>query len=190
MKALLAALLLAFCLLCACHRAEQDDPAKNTFQETKAKAERGNARAQCEFASRFYYGEGVAKDFVEAVKWFRKAAEQGNALAQYMLGVCYGYGYGVAKDYAEAGKWWRKAAEQGNVDGQYLLGACYKNGRGVEEDYVEAYAWLNLASATDKDAAEQRGDLEKTMSPQQIADAQARTKELRAIVETKAKAAK
>ena len=186
MKALLAALLFAFCLLCACHRAEQDDPAKNTFQKTKAKAEQGNADAQVRLGVCYNKGEGVAKDFVEAVKWFRKAAEQGHAGAQLMLGVCYAGGFGVAKDFVEAVKWYRKAAAQGDAIAQYSLGACYYAGIGVEKDSVEAYAWWNLASATDKDAAEKRDDLEKKMSPQQVADAQKRTKELRATVEAKA----
>jgi TPR repeat protein len=39
----------------------------------------------------------VAKDSVEAVKWFRKAADQGNADAQCRLGVMYSNGEGVAK---------------------------------------------------------------------------------------------
>jgi TPR repeat protein len=98
MKALLAALLLAFCLLCACHRAEQDDLTKNTFQEIKAKAERGNARAQYNLGLCYKNGEGVEKDYVEAVKWFRKAAEQGHAGSQFMLGARYYYGEGVEKN--------------------------------------------------------------------------------------------
>ena len=47
-------------------------------------------------------GRGVAKDYVEAVKWYRKAAEQNHAGAQYNLGVCYANGQGVAKDYVES----------------------------------------------------------------------------------------
>ena len=48
------------------------------------------------------FGEGVAKDEVEAVKWFRKAADQGYALAQWFLGEYYAEGKGVAKDEVEA----------------------------------------------------------------------------------------
>ena len=59
------------------------------------------------------YGRGVAKDYAEAVRWYRKAAEQGNANAQYNLGLMYEEGLGVAKDGAEAMRWFRKAAEQG-----------------------------------------------------------------------------
>ena len=62
----------------------------------------------------YYKGEGVAKDRVEAVKWYRKAAEQNLARAQYNLGVCYYNGEGVAKDYVEAYKWLLLAARQGD----------------------------------------------------------------------------
>ena len=51
----------------------------------------------------------------------------------------------------------------------------------MEKDYAEAYAWCNLASKTDKAAAKNRDTLEKKMSPQQVAEGQKRTKELRAL---------
>ena len=44
-------------------------------------------------------GRGVVQDYVEAVKWYRKAAEQGNAEAQYNLGVMYYKGKGIPQDY-------------------------------------------------------------------------------------------
>jgi len=106
--------------------------------------------------------------------------------AIYTQGLCYYKGDGVAKDYVEAVKWFRKAAERGHASAQRNLGVCYKNGEGVEKDYAEAYAWWNLLSTRFKDAAEKRDILEKTMTPQQVADAQKRTKELRAIVEASA----
>ena len=56
----------------------------------------------------------MAKDVVEAVKWWRKAAEQNYAEAQYNLGVCYATGQGVTKDAIEAYKWWLLADAQGN----------------------------------------------------------------------------
>lgn len=59
-------------------------------------------------------GGGVAKDNVEAVRWYRKAAEQGNARAQIHLWWIYEHGAdGVAKDDAEAAQWYKKAADQG-----------------------------------------------------------------------------
>ncbi len=91
----------------------------------------------------------MATDYVEAVKWFRKAAEQNYAEAQNNLGACYATGQGVAKDYVEAVKWYRKAAEQNFAPAQYNLGVCYATGRGVATNYVEAVKWYRKAAEQD-----------------------------------------
>lgn len=77
-------------------------------------------------------------------------------------------------------------AEKGDAMEQSYLGDCYANGLGVEKDYVEAYAWWNLGAKTGQDAAKARDELVKRMSPKKVADAQKRTKELRAIIDAKA----
>ena len=41
--------------------------------------EQGVAEAQSALGASYYYGKGVAKDYREAVRWYRMAAEQGNA---------------------------------------------------------------------------------------------------------------
>ena len=105
------------------------------------------------------YGEGVAQDKEEAVKWYRKAAEQGVAEAQFNLGVCYDNGEGVAQDKEEAVKWYRKAAEQGVAEAQYNLGACYANCEGVEQDKKEAMKWLRKAAVNGNENA--KGALRK-----------------------------
>jgi TPR repeat protein len=91
-------------------------------------------------------GDGVMKDTMEAVKWYRKAADQGVARAQCNLANCYYHGQGVAKDYAETVKWLRKAAEQNYARAQYDLGYCYENGCGVMKDYAEAVKWYRKAA--------------------------------------------
>ena len=63
----------------------------------------------------YSHGKGVAQDYGQAVKWYRKSAEQGFAQGEFNLGVMYGYGRGVAQDYNEAIKWYLKAAEQSNA---------------------------------------------------------------------------
>ena len=45
--------------------------------------------AQYDLGGMYYNGQGVAKNYAEAMKWFRKAADQGSANAQYGLGVMY-----------------------------------------------------------------------------------------------------
>ena len=61
----------------------------------------------------YAHGDGVPKDAVQAVSWYRKAAEQGNASAQANLGLMYYRGEGVPKDYVTAYMWRNLAAAQG-----------------------------------------------------------------------------
>jgi hypothetical protein len=118
-------------------------------------------------------GRGVEKDYVEAVKWYRKAAEQGDAKAQLNLGASYAKGDGVNKDTVQATKWYRKAAEQGEVVAQAALGARYFLGEGVPKNYMEAYKWLDIASAQDNENAKQLlSSLEQQMTAEQIAEGQ------------------
>ena len=96
--------------------AQQTKADQKPIEEVKARAEAGDAESEVELGLRYTNGEGVAKDQVEAVKWFRKAAEQNFAPAQYNLNVCYYNGKGVAKDYVEAYEWLLLAARQGDED--------------------------------------------------------------------------
>jgi TPR repeat protein len=76
-------------------------------------------------------------DYIEAVKWYRKAAERNHVKAQCSLGYCYVYGWGVAEDEAEAVKWFQKSAESGHADAQRWLGDFY----GLTQDYLSAIKW-------------------------------------------------
>jgi len=81
--------------------------------ELKQKAEQGDAWAQYNLGVCYANGDGVKKDFSEAVKWYRKAAEQGYAKAQYNLGVCYAVGNGVIQNNVKAYAWLLLALENG-----------------------------------------------------------------------------
>ena len=50
-------------------------------------------------------GDGVPRDYVEALRWYRLAAEQEDANAQTNLGEMYANGIGVPKDYIQAHMW-------------------------------------------------------------------------------------
>ena len=136
----------------------------DTFERAKARAEKGDREAQHNLGDYYYNGLGVAKDSVEAVKWYRKAADQGHeqsklklelidtfegaekgdAQAQYSLADFYERGIGVARDKKEAVKWWRKAADQGHVQAQYRMGDYYF--LDVAEGEVEAVKWYRKAA--------------------------------------------
>jgi TPR repeat protein len=92
-------------------------------------------------------GEGVEKDAVQAVHWYRKAAEKGYAQAQCCIGCMYLDGEGVNKDAVQAAHWYRKAADQGHAGAQNNLGGMYGNGVGVHQNDREAARWWRMAAA-------------------------------------------
>ena len=61
-------------------RAGMTDAEVKAFTQDKALAEKGDHVAQYNMGVRYYHGLGVAKDFVQAVSWWRKAAEQGGIM--------------------------------------------------------------------------------------------------------------
>lgn len=62
--------------------AKQDDYGAETAKNYLKAVEDDDPEAQCDLAIAYRYGQGCAKNEVEAVKWFRKAAEQGFKDAQ------------------------------------------------------------------------------------------------------------
>jgi uncharacterized protein len=94
--------------------AQQTKADQKPIEEVKAKAEAGDAESEVELGLRYEQGKGVAKDEVEAVKWFRKAAEQNYVDAQFNLGMCYERAEAGTEDWAEVYKWLSLAARQGH----------------------------------------------------------------------------
>ena len=78
-------------------------------------------------------GEGVPKDYAEAVKWYRKSAEQNNPSAQLYLGVMYANGEGVPEDDAQGGEVVSQGRCRRAPQAQFYLGRMYANGEGVPE---------------------------------------------------------
>jgi TPR repeat protein len=116
---------------------------------------------------------GRKEDYATALQLLRPLAEQGDPRAEYYLGKLYYVGGGVTESNVEAVNWYRKAAEQGFAMAQYDLGYAYEKGVGVLREVVNAHMWLNLAAAGgQRDAADERDELEKRMTPAQIAEAE------------------
>ena len=116
------------------------------FTDNKAKADAGDAVAQGTIGYCYHNAEGVARDYAQAVYWFRKSADQGNAESQSNLGWCYYQGEGVPRDYAHAVFWYRKAADQGLDIAQTRLGSCLVDGIGVTKDPTQGVSWYRKAA--------------------------------------------
>jgi TPR repeat protein len=67
----------ALCASSQLHAQQSGD----SFEDTKAKAQKGDANAQFTLGWMYLDGRGVSKDSAEALKWYRKAAEQGSGAA-------------------------------------------------------------------------------------------------------------
>ena len=148
---------------------------KSAFDELRAKAENGDAKAQLSLALAYSNWKGtlfiawraalpegvlVPKRMAEAIKWFRKAADQGYSAAEYCLGLAYEYGDGVPKDDAEALKCFRKAANHGLPEAQDKLGSMYDEGYEVPKDLAESAKWYRMAADNgDVRAQVKMGDL-------------------------------
>jgi hypothetical protein len=118
--------------------------ARSEFEKVVWLAEQGRADDQFQLGYMYENGKGVARDDVQAVKWYRMAAEQGNAEAQFSLGKW--YEEGRDKNDTEAVKWYRMAAKQGNAKALRNLGVMYYTGQGVAQDYAEAVMCFHEAA--------------------------------------------
>ena len=82
------------------------------FNELITAAQTGDAYAQFELGSSYYYGNGTPIDKMKAVEWWKKAAEQGHVHAQFELAIHYNLGIGVPENPAKATEWLEKTAKK------------------------------------------------------------------------------
>jgi len=84
---------------------------KNTINKYRSMNELGNL---------YFNGQGVAKDYSQALKWYNDAANgvpnkiAGDANAAKSVGTLYENGYGVQQDFSKALEWYKKALQLGN----------------------------------------------------------------------------
>ena len=126
-------------------------------------------------------GADKEKELPKDFKSLKALAEKGDAKAQFLLGDMYASGSLGKNDLVikEAVKWYRKSAEQGYARAQFFLGTRYEFGEGVLEDDATAYAWYKIAAANGfADAKINKSILAKELTPDQIAKAEALTKEM------------
>jgi TPR repeat protein len=141
-------------------------------------AKQGNAGAQNNLGRLYFLAQGVPQNYTIARHWFEKAAAQGSAQSQSYLGNMYFFGHGVPKDYKMARLMLVKAATQEDGKSQALLGLIYASGAGVPQNYVKAHMWTSLSAANAENDAQRnvstdlRNQIERRMTPAQIADAQ------------------
>jgi TPR repeat protein len=138
-------------------------------------------QALLDLAQLYDDARGVEKDSVRATALIERAATLGNPDAQYLYAERLIAGTGIKKDEREAWAWFRRAADAGQPAALYRIGrVILAKHRSIEEN-IEAYALLTLATQrgsgeVKRDAARDRGELAKEMTPGDIASAMQRIK--------------
>ncbi|MHA4810017.1 tetratricopeptide repeat protein [Flavitalea flava] len=75
---------------------------------------KGDTEAQRDLGVSCFYGQGVQKDYQQAVAWYRKAARKNDPKALYNLGLCYKHGDGVEQSSRWANHYFVKAQKFGH----------------------------------------------------------------------------
>lgn len=132
---------------------------------TKAKAESGDAESQFRLGFMYDVGLGCDEDPEKAEIWYCKAANGNHPDALFHYGVMV---YEKAKtnaDVKEALSLWKRAATRGHVLSQLYLGYMYENGKGMFwKSRDAAIYWYNRAATQGNPAAMiQLGDLHQNM---------------------------
>ncbi|SDX01613.1 tetratricopeptide repeat protein [Thiocapsa roseopersicina] len=123
-----------------------DEPWSPPYPPIHRRARAGDRDARNILGWMYATGTEIARDPVEAVRWFRLAAEQGSAAAQCNLGLCHYHGEGVEYNAAEAANWFRRSAAQHWGKAEFMLGECYRRGCGVGSNVAEAANWYRRAA--------------------------------------------
>ena len=93
----------------------------------------------------YYLGKGVAQDYAQARRWFRKAAEKNFAGAQYNLGVM-ALGQGQDRNPLEAYQWFRLVQIAFYPGGGYNIGKVADELSAQQKQQAETWVSQWLAS--------------------------------------------
>lgn len=130
---------------------EQNRKLENvTFEKINEMVDAGDAEAINELAYRYFYGEGIEKNYEKAFGLWTKASLMGDITATYNAALCFLNGEGTNKDEKQAFDMLNKLAnEKGHVKSIFYLGEIYHFGLGVDIDYEKARFYYKKALKKD-----------------------------------------
>lgn len=135
---------IAFVVLAILASARADDDA--SLKDLIAKARQGDTRSQLALAYRYRDGQGVKRDYAEAMRWAHPVADRGDADAQDFVGWMFFEGLGVRRSPQIAAGYFKAAAGKSPA-GACNLGQCYFAGLGLDQDVSKALdAWKKAAA--------------------------------------------
>jgi eukaryotic-like serine/threonine-protein kinase len=126
-----------------------DTPLPKSVTDLMQAAARGDPAAENSLGVLYLRGgEGLPRDEVKALDWFRKAAQQNYAKAEVNLGDMYLSGRGGLPEgsYADALSWFLKAAAQNDPAAEYRLGLMFERGLGTDQNPQDAVDYFRKAA--------------------------------------------
>ena len=96
----------------------------------------------CNNIGRAYF---VAKNYQQALKYFKKACELNDKFGCGNLAILYDTGQGIKQDFAKAFKFNKKACDLNLSSACFNLGFMYAKGQGVRQDFVNARKYYEKA---------------------------------------------
>ncbi|MCC8179794.1 MAG: SEL1-like repeat protein [Planctomycetes bacterium] len=121
-------------------RLSKEDDDKEAVRWFKAAAEQKDPRAQLSLANCFRFGNGVDRNYLQALEWYKKAVQAVpeaytvyDSIAEIYLSDDFS-----GKDYRQGIQWLHKSVELGSLYAKLMLGDCYLEGKGVGKDEKKA----------------------------------------------------
>ena len=111
----------------------------------RARAQKGELKAQLELAQRHEIGAGVPVNVGAVRQWLKAATAQGSSAAAHRLGGILMLGRAGKKEPAVAVRYWKLAAELGYGGAQVDYAVACAKGDGLEKNLPEAYYWSLIA---------------------------------------------
>lgn len=116
--------------------------------ELERRASEGDLRAALSLGMRYRDGNGVARDYEKALKWYRQSADANDPQGLDNVGYMYLRGWGIQQNSETAVEFFKAGAEGGNPQAAYNWGECYFSGQGVTQNYARAMEiWEEAAAA-------------------------------------------
>jgi Sel1 repeat len=119
---------------------------KTAFKLLKPVAEAGDSRAHHQMAVMYDLGQGVRRNELAALAWYRIAADH-DPRAQVAMAERLMEGRGIVRDQKAAIDWYREAAANGRRSTFLMLAICYRDGAGVPAQIVMAHVLASIHTA-------------------------------------------
>lgn len=107
--------------------------------ELKQFAKSGTPEAQYVLGLMHQNGLGVARDYAEALRWYRESASKNFGPAQFSLGLMISQGIGIPPNRRQGMEWYERAAQNGFRPARELVAISLEHGLDLKQDREKAF---------------------------------------------------